>query len=361
MLSLEPLRRLRTSSPTLRYTATAAVVIVSLAVGITSQAILGHATSLPLFAAVLLIAWVFGFGPAIFAAALGGTGLRYLDDRARWRLDDRDVFWLLMFFVTVLVMAWLASTVRRLEDERAQLLARERQARAEAEAASHAKDTFLATVSHELRTPLTAVLGWLRLLRSGKVQADQIEPALGTIERNVRMQANLIQDLLDVSRAVGGKLDIAMRDVDLSELARHTAKSHRPQADAAGVTLVSHAPTTVTVLGDAGRLQQVMSNLVSNAIKFTPAGGLVELAITTEADIARIVVRDTGEGIDSALLPHIFDHFHQGESGRRRPEGLGLGLAIAKHIVEAHGGSVRARSDGGGHGATFIVELPAAA
>jgi signal transduction histidine kinase len=339
---------------------TATVVIVSLAVGITSQAVLGHATGLPLFAAVLLIAWVFGFGPAIFAAALGGTGLRYLTG-TRWRLDDQDVFWLLMFFVTVLVMAWLASTVRRLEDERAQLLARERQARAEAEAASHAKDTFLAMVSHELRTPLTAVVGWLGLLRSGTVRADQMEPALETIERNVRMQASLIQDLLDVSRAVGGKLDIAMRDVDLSELARHTAQSHRPQADAAGVTLVSDAPPTVTVLGDAGRLQQVMSNLVSNAIKFTPAGGLVELAITTEADIARIVVRDTGEGIDPALLPHIFDHFRQGESGRRRPEGLGLGLAIAKHIVEAHGGSVRARSDGGGHGATFIVELPGSA
>jgi signal transduction histidine kinase len=362
MSSLDTLRGLRTSAPMFRYAAAAAVMLVALGVCIVSEARLHHATSAPLFAAVILIAWLFGLGPAMLAAALGGTALRYLDDSAVGRhLDGRDLQWLLLFLVTVLAMAWLTSRVRRLEDARSQLLARERAARAEAEAASRAKDRFLAFVSHELKTPLSAILGWLHLLRTDRLRPDQIPHALETIERNTRLQATLIADLLDVARAAGGKMDITMREVDVSEVVRDVIDSHQPQADAGGVTLASQSDGATTILGDAERLQQVISNLVLNAMKFTPAGGHVEVAATREAGVARIVVHDTGEGIDSAVLPHIFEAFRQGEPGLRRPEGLGLGLAISKYIVEMHGGTIRAESAGPGCGATFIVELPLAA
>jgi signal transduction histidine kinase len=360
-MSFDSLRGLRTSAPILRYAAAAAVMLVALGVGIVAEAQLHQGTSAPLFAAVLLIAWLFGFGPAILATALGGTALRYVDDSTVGRrLDERDLVWLALFFVTVLAMAWLTSRVRGLEDARRQLLASEREARAEAEAASRAKDRFLAFVSHELKTPLSAILGWLQLLRTDKLRPDQIPRALETMERNTRLQAMLIADLLDVARAAGGKMDITMREVDVSEVVRHVIDSHQPQADAGGVTLASHGQGATTVLGDPERLQQVISNLVLNAMKFTPAGGHVEVAATSEAGVARIVVHDSGEGIDSAVLPHIFEAFRQGEPGLRRPEGLGLGLAISKYIVEMHGGTIRAESAGTGCGATFIVELPLA-
>ncbi len=357
---LDSLRGLRAAAPIVRYAGAAAVVLVSLAVGIVSEGRLPHATSAPLFAAVLLIAWLLGFGPATLAAALGGTALRYLDDSAAgWHFDGRDASWLLLFFVTVLAMAWLASMVRRLEDERRHLLTRERAARADAEEASRDKDRFLVFVSHELKTPLGVVLDWLHLLRTGKLRDDQIPAALETIERNTRLQAKLVADLLDVARAVSGKeIDIAMREVDVPEVVRHVIESHQPQAKAGGVTLASHGPGATTVLGDPERLQQVVSNLVSNAMKFTPAGGRIHVAVTSDTGVARIVVHDTGEGIDGTVLPHIFEAFRQGEPGRRRSEGMGLGLAISKHIVEMHGGTIRAESAGADRGATFIVELP---
>jgi signal transduction histidine kinase len=357
---LDSLRGLRAASPTVRYGGAAAAVLVSLAAGIFAEGRLLHATSVPLFAAVLLIAWLLGFGPATLAAALGGIALRSLDDGAAgWHFDRRDASWLLLFFVPVLAMAWLASTIRRLEDERRHLLARERAARAEAEEASRAKERFLVFVSHELRTPLGVILDWLHLLQAGKLRDDQIPAALATIERNTRLQAKLVSDVLDVARAVRGKeVDIAMRAVDVPEVVRHVVESHQPQAKAGGVTLASHGGDATTVLGDPERLQQVVSNLVSNAMKFTPAGGHVHVAVTSDTGVARIVVRDTGEGIDGTVLPHIFEAFCQGEPGRRWPEGMGLGLAITKHIVEMHGGTIRARSAGANRGATFIVELP---
>jgi signal transduction histidine kinase len=360
MAWLDALRRLRVARAPVRYAGAAVVVLIGLAVGIASEGRLPEAPSAPLFAAVLLIAWLFGFGPATLAAAVGGVALRSLDDAGTaWHFDRRDTSWLLLFVVTVLAMAWLASSIRRLEDERGHLLARERAARAEAEEASRAKDRFLVYASHELKTPLGVILDWLHLLRNGKLSDEQIPAALDTIERNTRLQAKLVADLLDVARAARGKeTDIARRTVDIPEVVRHVVEAHQPQAQAGGVTLVSHGQGGTTVLGDPDRLQQVVSNLICNAMKFTPAGGHVHVAVTSDAEMARIVVRDTGEGIDGTILPHIFEAFRQGEPGRRRPDGMGLGLAIAKHIVELHGGTIRARSGGPDRGATFIVELP---
>ena len=356
---LDALRGLRTAPVSVRYSGAAAVVLVALGVGSVSEGRLPDAPSAPLFAAVLLIAWLLGFGPAALAAGVGGVALRALDGGPTWHFDRRDASWLLLFVVIVIAMAWLASTVRRLADERHHLLARERAARADAEEAGRAKDRFLISVSHELKTPLGVILDWVHLLRSGKLRDEQVAAALETIERNARVQAKLVADLLDVARAICGKEpDLARREVDVPDVVRHVVESHQPQARAGGVTLVSHGDGAATVVGDPERLQQVVNNLVSNAMKFTPAGGHIHVAVTSDPTVARIVVRDTGEGIDGTVLPYIFEPFHQGEPERRRPEGLGLGLAITRHIVEMHGGTIRARSAGRDRGATFIVELP---
>jgi signal transduction histidine kinase len=273
-----------------------------------------------------------------------------------------EAAWLLLVVVAVLATTWVAWSVRRLDADRRRLLARERAARAEAEEAGRAKDRFLVAVSHELKTPLGVVLDWLHLLRAGKLEGDQVTAALDTIERNTRVQAKLVADLLDVARAVSGKeTDIARCEVDVPQIVRGVVQAHQPQARAHGVRLVSHDRGPTTVIGDPDRLQQVVTNLVSNAMKFTPAGGRVHVIVTSDTGVARIVVRDTGEGIDGTALPHIFDAFCQGAAGRRRHDGIGLGLAITRHIVEMHGGTIRARSGGPDRGATFIVELPRAA
>ena len=360
-MSFDRLRPLRKATAGFRYTAAAAIVAAALAVSAVLEPVMDRVPSAPLFAVLLAIAWLFGMGPALFGAAVALVPLAYLADEShpKWYVDHRDIFWILLFFITALATAWLASTVRRLEDERTALLVRERAARAEAEAANRAKDAFLTIVSHELRSPLTAILGWCRMLRSGRLPPADGDRALDTIEQNTRLQAKLVEDLLDVSRAAAGKLEIATRSVDLSAVAQHVVESHRPRAEAAQVHLIGDVSGGVAVLGDAERLQQVIGNLVANALKFTPAGGDVVVSVRRDADIGRIVVRDTGEGVDPMLLPHVFDRFQRGDSASRgREGGLGLGLAIVKYIVEAHGGVVRAESAGSGAGATFTVDLP---
>src|SRR5688572_661317 len=251
---LESLRRLRAATPVVRYPAAAALVLLPVAAGVVADAHVAHPASAPLFAAVILIAWLLGFGPAALAAAMGAAALRDVGDRAGgWHLDARDA-WLLLFIVTVLATAWLASTVRRLADERHYLLARERAARAEAEEASRIKDQFLVFVSHELKSPLTAILSWLHLLRSGKVERDQIPAVLETIERNTRLQSTLVGDLLDAARAVRGKdIELAMREVGVSDVVRHVIDSHQPQAKTRGITLASEPDHGATVLGDPER------------------------------------------------------------------------------------------------------------
>jgi signal transduction histidine kinase len=248
----------------------------------------------------------------------------------------------------------------RAEEERVTVLARERATRADAEAANRSKDEFLAMVSHELRTPLNAITGWAGMLLAGKLDAERTRRAIETIERNARAQAQLIDDLLDVSRIISGKLRLAAGKVDVASIADLALESVRLAADAKGVALESHLEGRLgTITGDTDRIQQVIWNLLSNAIKFTPKGGRVVLRVERTADLLTIAVDDTGQGISPDFLPYVFDRFKQADgSATRQKGGLGLGLAIARHIVELHGGTIEARSEGEGKGASFIVSLP---
>jgi PAS domain S-box-containing protein len=226
-------------------------------------------------------------------------------------------------------------------------------------AANRAKEDFLATLSHELRTPLNAMLGWTRLLRMGKLDTVGMARALETIERNARVQEQLIADILDVSRIVTGKLRVDLRPIGLQPVVDASIDALRPAAQAKGVHLTSEMADGGTVMGDPDRLQQVFWNLLANAIKFTPAAGRVNVSIHRDGPCIEIKVTDTGEGIEPSLLPYVFDRFTQGDVTVTRPHGgLGLGLSIVRHIVELHGGHVSAASDGLDLGATFSVRLP---
>ncbi len=246
--------------------------------------------------------------------------------------------------------------------ENAQLLEREQAARSEAECANRAKDEFLSVVSHELRTPLTPILIWARLLRQGKLPSDTTGRALETIERSAEAQAKLVEDLLDVSRMITGKLRLDMRQVDLGSVVAAGVETVRPAADAKGIALgLALDPGAGPIAGDPDRLQQVVWNLLSNAVKFTPEGGRVEVALEQTGPYGRLRVTDTGQGIASAFLPYVFDRFRQADSSSTRAHGgLGIGLALVRHLVELHGGTVEVSSAGPGTGATFTVTLPLA-
>ncbi|MFT3774026.1 MAG: PAS domain S-box protein [Minicystis sp.] len=233
-------------------------------------------------------------------------------------------------------------------------------AKEEAERANRAKDDFLALVSHELRTPLTAVLGWSRMISSASVKPAMKEEGLRIIERNARAQAKLVEDLLDISRIISGKLDVHLRRMDLATAVDAAGAAVRPAAEAKVVALVIDlAPSPIE--GDLERLQQVVVNLLSNAVKFTPAGGLVRAVLLVDETTVTLRVSDNGKGMASELLPRVFDRFWQADaSSTRRHGGLGLGLAIVRHVVELHGGSVVAESPGEGRGSTFTVRLPRA-
>jgi len=254
----------------------------------------------------------------------------------------------------------IERALRLRERERADLLARERAARAEAEVASRSKDEFLATLSHELRTPLSAMLGWVRLLRSGRLDAGKTAHALEVVERNTQAQARLIGDLLDVSRIITGKLQLDLRQVEPSTVIRAALEAIRPAAEAKGLRLESALdPSVGAVAGDPDRLQQIVWNLLSNGVKYTPSGGRVEVRLDRADARTRITVTDTGIGIGSDFLPHVFERFTQaGQGPARSDSGLGLGLAIVRHLVELHGGTVHAESPGEGRGTTFTVNLP---
>ena len=232
----------------------------------------------------------------------------------------------------------------------------------EARQVNRAKDEFLATLSHELRTPLTAILGWTRMLRQGALKPDTQARALEAIERNSTLQAQLVGDLLDASRIITGKLRLEVMPLDLPPVINAAIDSVRHGADAKGIELYVHLdPGAGPISGDQTRLQQVVWNLVSNAIKFTPKGGRVDIRLTRSGGFACVEVLDNGQGIVPEFLPYVFDRFRQADSTSTRPHsGLGLGLAIARHLVELHGGTVRAESPGAGGGSTFTVELPIA-
>jgi PAS domain S-box-containing protein len=263
------------------------------------------------------------------------------------------------------ILKWFGTATdiddqKQAEEERARLLASEREARERAEEANRAKDEFLATLSHELRTPLTAMLGWTRMLRTRQLDQSTSAHALETIERNVRAQAQLIEDLLDVSRIITGKLRLDVSPVELMPVIEAALDNTRPAADAKLIQLQTALdPLTGPVSGDAARLQQVVWNLVSNAVKFTPKGGRVRVRLGRVESHVEITVSDTGQGISREFLPHVFDRFRQADSSTTRAHGgLGLGLAIVRHLVELHGGTVEAESEGEGQGSTFIVRLP---
>lgn len=248
----------------------------------------------------------------------------------------------------------------RAEAEREALLAREKVLRAEAEELSRLKDEFLATMSHELRTPLNAIFGWITLLRTGRLDEPTQERALETIERNARAQKRLIEDLLDVSRIVTGKVALELVTVDPRRVVEAALETMHPGAQAKGLKIVPLLDTGAgTVRGDFARLQQVVCNLLSNAIKFTDAGGHVEVCLARRNDEVEISVTDSGQGIKPEFLPLVFDRFRQEDGSiSRRHGGLGLGLAIVRHLVELHAGTVDAQSAGEGKGAKFIVRLP---
>jgi len=258
----------------------------------------------------------------------------------------------------VLIVADITER-RRSEAEKGDLLAREQAARAEAEAANRMKDEFLATLSHELRTPLHAILGWSHVLRSSWPDPRTFNRAVETIERNARAQEQLVSDVLDVSRIVVGKLRLDLQPVDMAGIVDAALAAVGPTADAKGVRLEHALDRGIgQVLADRGRLQQIAWNLLSNAIKFTPTGGRVEVHLKRVGDEAALAVQDSGSGIDAELLPHVFERFRQADSSTTRKHGgLGLGLALVRHLVELHGGTVRAESEGAGRGSRFTVCL----
>jgi PAS domain S-box-containing protein len=260
-----------------------------------------------------------------------------------------------------IVLVFRDATERReTERRRVALLEQEQAARREAEAVSRSKDEFVATVSHELRTPLNAIFGWVRLLRTGKLDQAKREHALEVVERNTRAQAQLIEDLLDMSRVVTGHLRLDMRRVDLASVTRTAVEAVKPSAEGKDISIALDLPPNLgPITGDPDRLQQIIWNLLTNSVKFTPSGGHIRVSLRVEGSDAVLQVSDTGLGIGAELLPHVFERFRQGVSSASRSHGgLGIGLALVRHLTEMHGGTVVAASDGEDRGSTFTVRFP---
>lgn len=245
-------------------------------------------------------------------------------------------------------------------EERSRLLSSEKLARNEAERANRLKDEFLATISHELRNPLNAILGWAHMMRLGNLTAANAERAVETIYRNAKSQAQLVADLLDVSRIISGKLRLDVRTVDLINIVNAAIDSIRPAVEAKGIRLqIMLDPAAGPISGDADRLQQIVWNLLTNAVKFTPKGGRIQVKVQRVDSHVEIVVHDSGVGINKEFLPHVFDRFRQADASITRTHGgLGLGLSIVHQLVDLHGGTVTVQSEGEGKGATFTIMLP---
>jgi signal transduction histidine kinase len=333
------------------------------------------------------------FGTACVAARVGYDEALAPAERLRADLIVR-AGWFVMIgaILSLLIAQWIASPVRRLAasarklqtgrfdrpiplagpsevrslgvafnamgNDLAELVAREQGARRDAEAANRSKDEFLATVSHELRTPLTAILGWAQMLRSERLPPERVRHGIEVIERSARAQRQLIEDLLDVSRIVSKRLRIAREPVRLAEIVDAALDAVRPQAAAKQVAIETQLSDPAFVLGDPRRLEQIVWNLAWNAVKFTQPSGRVTIRLKRIDRQVVLTVADTGVGISSAFLPYVFEWFRQADAKARSQSGLGLGLGIVRHLVQLHGGSVRAESRGEGQGATFIVTLP---
>ena len=318
------------------------------------------------FAAVVVSGWYGGLRPGLLATALAALATEVVFFPPLLSFDAGSFLRVFSFILVALLTASLYARGREqqrraeaLAASREQLLRQEEAARADAETAGRAKDEFLATLSHELRTPLNALVGWLWWLRKGELDEARQARALETIERNTQALAQLIEDLLDVSRIITGKLRLSTTAVQPAPLAEAAVEAIRPAALAKSIELVTQLDHDAgPVLADPDRLQQIMWNLLSNAIKFTPEKGRVAVTLTRQATDVVLQVSDSGKGIAPALLPYIFDRFRQSEAAVRAPLGLGLGLSIVRHLVEVHGGRIVAASAGEGQGSTFTVALP---
>jgi signal transduction histidine kinase/ActR/RegA family two-component response regulator len=284
---------------------------------------------------------------AVAAGAVGGLVLWAVQDRA---LRQR----------AAALVQQLRAARREADAEAARLREALHSARLDVERAERSRDEFVATVSHELRTPLNAVLGWARLLRLGKLDAAGVAKAVQTIERSASAQAQIVDDVLDVARIMRGELRVGLQEVELLDVVDAAVDAVRPAATARHISIdTAFDPGAGHVVGDPARLRQVVWNLVSNAVKFTPTGGRVEVRLERGGQHALVRVQDTGIGIEKAFLPHLFERFRQADSSSTRAHGgLGLGLALVRLLVEAHGGSIDAESPGRGLGATFTVRLP---
>jgi len=313
------------------------------------------------YPAVMTAAWVGGLLPGLLATVLSAVAANYL-----WAAPSTSfafgevsptaalgVFFAIGTMISILTAAWRRAAAAAVQSER-----RERTAKQDAEEANRVKDDFLAVLSHELRTPLNATLGWAKLLASGSLPPDRVRDAATTIERNARAEARLVDSLLDISQIVAGTFELELKPTDLSFVVRTTVDALRPTAR--GVDLTVDIPNEpVMVRGDATRLQQVVWNVVANAIKFTPGEGHIRVRLRRSGRMAEFQVSDTGQGIPPDFLPHVFERFRQGTRATRGARrGLGLGLALVRDFAEAHGGSVRVTSEGLQRGSTFTVTLP---
>ena len=311
-------------------------------------------------------AWYLGRGPGLLVAIMFEATMDYYGGFPR--VPAR--FLIVMFNRVVLFTAlvFFASARRAAEislrDQGERLkdaLGREHTARTDAEAANRLKDEFLAAVSHELRTPLNAILGWAAMLNRHSVDEETARKAIDSIERNGQAQGRIVDDLLDFSSIVKGKLKIRAQPVALAAIVQEALETVRLSAAAKSIVVESSLDAGATVPGDADRLRQIVWNLLANAVKFTPAGGRIQVRLARSGSGIELQVQDTGDGIDPAFLPHVFDPFRQGDASMTRPHGgLGLGLAIVRHLAELHGGTISADSAGVDRGAVFTLKLPLA-
>lgn len=305
-----------------------------------------------LLAAVMLSSWFGGVGPGLLTTLIASITIAFAP-AVRFKLTDLNQVVRLVEFVVVSLLITFLNDRRRKAQEKAEL------AQNQAEAANRGKDDFIAAVSHELRTPLTAVLGWTRAVRFQQTDTNLLGNALDAIERNAKHLSELIDDLLDSSRISAGQLRLEVAPCDLAAVIRSAIDVVHPALDAKGIRFRTNLKEkTPTVLGDERRLQQVIWNLLSNAVKFTSDGGLIQVNLNNTDSHAQIVIKNTGIGIAPELLPHVFERFRQGDRSQQRHGGLGLGLAIAKELVELHGGTIEAHSKGQGKGAKFTITLP---
>jgi signal transduction histidine kinase/CheY-like chemotaxis protein len=354
-------------SPALRgYAVAVAAVAVAAAVTLGLRSYSQGAFTPLFFAAVVVTCWYGGLSPGLLATALAAVVTELLFFPPFLQPDTGTAIRVFSFVLVAVLTASLYARVREARQQaealaaaREELLKLEQAARADAETAGRAKDEFLSTLSHELRTPLNALVGWLWWLRKGELDGARQARALETIERNTQALAQLIEDLLDVSRIITGKLRLRTRVVQPAPLAAAAVDAIRPAATAKSIELVTVLdPDAGPVLADPDRLQQVVWNLLSNAMKFTPEKGQVVVRLARRGAEVELEVADTGKGIGADVLPYLFERFRPSPASLRVPIGLGLGLSIVRHLVEVHGGRISATSGGEGQGATFTITLP---